>query len=107
MLISLSSCLLSIYTVEMRSDDATPTIAGGVVGGLVGVVLIAVIVIVIIVIIVKNKKESSKYNGIRLSQCVCTVQLVNLLLFLQLVEEQPTIAMTYHVRTTWCTVCVR
>ncbi len=61
--------MFAFYTVEMRSDDATATIAGGVVGGLVGVVLIAVIVI-LIVIIVKNKKESSKYN-VRLFQlCV-------------------------------------
>ncbi len=45
--IGLSSCLLS--TAEMRSDDATAAIAGGVVGGLVGFVLIAVIVIVIVI----------------------------------------------------------
>ncbi len=60
----------------MRSDGATATIAGGVVGGLVGVVLIVVIVI-LVVIIVKNKQESSEYDG-RSSLCqymhVCTVQ---------------------------------
>ena len=68
---SSSACLFSIYTLDVRSDDATATIAGGVVGGLVGVVMIAVIVIVI-VLIIKNKKESSKYNGkaIYLSVCV-------------------------------------
>ncbi len=53
----------------MRSDNATATIAGGVMGGLVGVVMIAVIVIVI-VIIVKNKRESSKHNGNTISACV-------------------------------------
>ncbi|XP_064389497.1 fibropellin-3-like isoform X4 [Halichondria panicea] len=73
--------MCSVVTQDVRSDDATATIAGGVVGGLVGVVMIAVIVIVI-VLIIKNKKESSKYN---------------------VEEELPT--MIYHVRTTWCTVC--
>ncbi len=53
----------------MRSDDTTATIAGGVVGGLVGIVLIVVIVIVM-VIIVKNKQESSKYNGRSILLCV-------------------------------------
>ncbi len=66
MLLSLSSCLLSI--LEARSDGATAVIAGGVVGGLVGVVLVAVIA-VLIVIILKNKK-SSQY-GRSISQCVC------------------------------------
>ena len=56
----------------MRSDDTTATIAGGVVGGLVGIVIIVIIVIVI-VIIVKNKQESSKYNGRSILVCVCTV----------------------------------
>ena len=66
-----SFIMFAFYTVEMRSDDATATIAGGVVGGLVGVVLIAVIVI-LFVIIIKNKKESSKYNRKTFS-VVCTV----------------------------------
>ncbi len=59
-----SFIMFVFYTAEMRSDDTTATkyIAGGVVGGLVGTVLIVVVVIVI-VIIVKNKQESSKYNG--------------------------------------------
>ncbi len=57
-----------VSTAEVRSDDATAAIAGGVVGGLVGLVLIAVMVIVI-VIIVKNKQESSKHDG-RSTQCV-------------------------------------
>ncbi len=91
----------------MRSDNTTATVAGGVVGGgLVGIVIIVVIVIVI-VIIVKNKQESSKCNGRSISVCVYN----NLMLSIQLMEvqleegEQPT--MTYHVRTTWCMVCVR
>ncbi len=87
----------------MRSDDATAAIAGGVVGGLVGIVLIAIIVI-LMVIIVKNKQESSKHDGRSISVCVyCTITCCSPAL--QLVEEQLT--MTSHVRTTWCTVCVR
>ncbi len=65
--------VFAFYTAEMRSDDTTATIAGGVVGGLVGIVLIVVIVIVI-VIIVKNKQESSKYDGRSISVCMCSVQ---------------------------------
>ncbi len=53
--------MFAFYTSDVRSDDATATIAGGLVGGLVGVVLIAVIVI-LFVIIVKSKRELSKYN---------------------------------------------
>ncbi len=65
--------MITFYTAEVRSDDATAGIAGGVVGGLVGLVLIAVIVIVI-VIIVKNKQESSKHDGRSISVCVyCTI----------------------------------
>ncbi|XP_064394660.1 sushi, von Willebrand factor type A, EGF and pentraxin domain-containing protein 1-like isoform X2 [Halichondria panicea] len=51
----------SVETQEMRSDDATPAIAGGVVGGLVVIVLIAVLIVVIVILIVKNKQESSRY----------------------------------------------
>ena len=57
----------------MRSDDATATIAGGVVGGLVGVVMIAVVIVIVIVIIGKNKKESSKHNGKTISVCMCVL----------------------------------
>ena len=64
--------MFAFYTAEMRSDDTTATIAGGVVGGLVGVVLIVVIVIVIV--IVKNKQESSKYNGRSILACVYCAQ---------------------------------
>ena len=65
---SSSACLFSIYTLDVRSDDATATIAGGVVGGLVGVAVI----VIVIVIIIKNKKESSKYNGKAIYLSVCT-----------------------------------
>ncbi len=65
--------VFAFYTAEMRSDDTIATVAGGVVGGLVGIVLIVVIVIVI-VIIIKNKQESSKYNGRSILVCLCTVQ---------------------------------
>ncbi len=65
--------MFTFYTAEVTSDGATAAIAGGVVGGLVGIVLIAVIVIVIVmVIIVKNKQESSIYNG-KSTQCVCVL----------------------------------
>ena len=68
-------------------------------GGLVGVVLIAVVVIVI-VIILKNKQDSSQHGKVYLT---LPILYNNLLLSLQLVEEEQ----IYHVRTTWCTVCVR
>ncbi len=50
-----------LFAAEARSDGATAAIAGGVVGGLVGVALVAVIAI-LIVIILKNKQDSSQYS---------------------------------------------
>ncbi len=77
-------------------------------GGLLVLMLILLLLIVVVVVCVRRRAQGKTIQDThsqgKLFVLLC-VYCANLLLPLQLVEEQPT--MTYHVRTTWCMVCVR